>query len=214
MPMSFTLYNEEKHVPTCQYKFKRKRIVATLKECIASPAFVLMGGRPSTASTTPGCRATVPLATTRPASTGNGTGATRYPFSCSNGNGSGGNGGTQRSGNTGRFPCDCNVRAIEASMATPSFDDDSSIEPTDDFIVAKLNGKCLSGCNVDHPPYECPNVVGDVAQQKKTFASLSSKRRSLPIWAITTTNADDDDVDLIDLHDPDDEDSDVDLDFP
>jgi len=97
---------------------------------------------------------------------------------------------------------------------TPSFDDDSSLEATDDFIVAKLNGECLGGCNVDHPPYECPNVVGDVAQQKKTFASLSSKRHSLPIRAITTTDHDDDDVDLIDLHDPDDEDSDTDLDFP
>jgi len=208
-----TLYNQEKHVPTCQYKFKRERIVARLKEYIASPAFVLMGGRPSTASTTPGGRATANSATTRPASTGNGTGATRYRFSRSNGNGSGGNSGTQRC-NTGRSPRDRNVCAIKASTATPSFDDDSSIEPTDDFIVAKLNGECLGGCNVDHRPYKCPNIVGDVAQQKKTFASLSSKQRSLPIWAITTTNTNDNDVDLIDLHDHDDEDSDRDLDFP
>jgi hypothetical protein len=81
--------------------------------------------------------------------------------------------------------------------------------------VAKLNGECLGGCGVDHPPYECPNIVGDVAQQKKTFASLSSKRRSLPIRAITAIDDDDDDdVDLIDLHDPEDQNSDTDLDFP
>jgi len=81
--------------------------------------------------------------------------------------------------------------------------------------VAKLNGKCLGGCGVDHPPCECPNVVGDVAQQKKTFASLSSKRRSLPIQAITTTDGDDEDeIDLIDLHDPEDQGSDADQDFP
>ena len=64
------------------------------------------------------------------------------------------------------------------------------------------------------PPYECPNVIGDVTQQKKAFASLSSKRRSLPIRAITATEGNDDDVDLIDLHDPEDQDLDSDLDFP
>jgi len=67
---------------------------------------------------------------------------------------------------------------------------------------------------VDHPPYECPNVIGDVAQQKKTFASLSSKQRSLPIRAIAATDDIDDDVDLIDLHDPEDQDSDADQVFP
>jgi len=189
-------------------------MVATLKEYTASPAFVLMGGHHSTTSATPSGRATAPSATTRPASTGNGAGATRYQFNRSNGTGSGGNGGTQRSGNTGRSPRDRNVRAVEASTVTPSFDDDSSLKATDEFIVAKLNGECLGGCNMDHPPYECPNIVGDVAQQKKTFASLSSKRRSLPIRAITMTNLDDGNVNLIDLHDPDDEDSNTDLDFP
>jgi len=80
--------------------------------------------------------------------------------------------------------------------------------------VAKLNGGCLAGCEVDHPPYECPNIVGDVTQQKKVFASLSSKQRALPIWAITATDSNNDDVDLMDLHDPEDHDSDTDLDFP
>jgi len=80
--------------------------------------------------------------------------------------------------------------------------------------VAKLNGSCLAGCEVDHPPYECPNIVGDVTQQKKVFASLSSKRRALPIRAITATDGNNDDVDLINLHDPEDHDSDTDQDFP
>jgi len=168
-----TLYNQEKHVPTCQYKFKRERIVATLKEYIASPAFVLMGGRPSVASATQGGRATAPSATTRPANTGNGTGATRYRFSRSNGNGSGGNGGTQRSGTTGCSPCDRNVQAIEASPDSSLLDNDLSMEPSDDLIFAKSNGDCLGGCNTVHPPYECPNLVCDVEHQKKTFASLS-----------------------------------------
>ena len=119
----------------------------------------------------------------------------------------------QHSGNTGRSPRDRNVRALKASTETPSFDNDSSIKPTDDFIVAKLNGECLGGCDVDHPPYECPNIVGNVAQQKKAFASLSCKQHSLPIWAITATNDNDDDVDLIDLNDPEDQDSDSGQDF-
>ena len=173
-----------------------------------------MGGRPSVASATQGSRAAAPSATTRPASAGNGTGAARYRFSRSNGNGSCGNGGAQRSGNTGRSPRDRNVRAIEASTDSSLLDDDLSTEPSDDLIVAKLNGDCLGGCNTVHPPYECPNLVGDVEHQKKTFASLSGWRRFLPVRAITTADGDDDDVDLIDLHDPDDEDSNVDLDFP
>ena len=57
-------------------------------------------------------------------------------------------------------------------------------------------------------------LSGMLRNRRRPFASLSSKRRSLPIWAITMTDHDDDDVDLIDLHDPDDEDSDTDLDFP
>jgi len=199
-----TMYNQERHVPAMHYKFKRERIVATLKEYMASPSFARLGGRPTVTSAHPSTRATssnnntvTPL-TTRPAGSN-----TRYRFSRSNG-GTNGGGGTQRSGNTGRSPRDRNVCALEAS--TESFDDDSSIEPTDDLIVAKLNGGCLAGCEVDHPPYECPNIVGDVTQQKKVFASLSSKRRSLPIRAITATEGNDDDVDLIDLHDPEDHD--------
>jgi len=180
-PVLRTLCNQERHVLAMQHKFSRERIVATLKEHMASPSFILLGGRPAATSTHPSTRATssnnnaVTTLTTRPAGSN-----TRYRFSRSNGGANGG-GGTQRSGNTGRSPRDRNVRALEASAETQSFDDDSSIEPTDDLIVAKLNGGCLAGCEVDHPPYECPNVVGDVAQQKKVFASLSSKRRSLPI---------------------------------
>jgi len=136
------MYNQERHVPAMQYKFKRERIVATLKEYMASPSFTLLGGCPTVASTTPSNRTTPSNNTamtslmTRPAGS-----ATRYRFSRS-------------------------------------------------------------------------NIVGDVAQQKKTFASLSSKCHSLPIRAITATNDDDDNADLIDLHDPEDQGSDPDQDFP
>jgi len=203
------MYNQERHVLAMQYKFTRERIITTLKEYMASPSFALLGGRPTVTSSHPSPLATsnstnaVTTLTTRPA--GNNT---RYRFSRSNG---GSGGGTQRPGNTGRSPRDRNIRAIEAS--TESFDDDSSIKPAEDLLVAKLNGGCLAGCEVDHPPYECPNIVRDVTQQKKVFASLSSKRRALPIWAITATDDTDDDIDLIDLHDPEDQDSDTDQDF-
>jgi len=208
-----TLYNQERHVPAMQYKFSRGRIVATLKEYMASPSFTLLGGHPTVASTAPRNRTALSNSTAVTSLTTRPTGSvTRYCFSRSNG-GTNGGGGTQRSGNTGRSPRDRNLHALKASTETPSFDDDSSIEPTDDFIVAKLNGECLDGCNVDHPPYECPNIVGDVAQPKKVFASLGSKRRSLPIWAITATDNNDDNVDLIDLNDPDDQDSDSGPDF-
>jgi len=193
----------------------RERIVATLKECMASPSFALLGGRNMVGSTAASNRspptnsAAVTSLTTRPAGSN-----ALCRFRSSSG-GTGGSSGAQRSGNTGRTPRDRNVWAIEASTETPSFDDDSSLEPADDFVVAKLNGECLGGCSVDHPPYECPNVIGDVAQQKKTFASLSSKCRSLPVRAIATAADDDDDeIDLIDPHDPDDQGSDADQDFP
>jgi len=210
-----TLCNQERHVPAMQCKFVRERIVAMLKECMASPSFALLGGRNAVVSTatsnrsTPNNNTAVSSLITRPAAS-----HARCHFRSSSG-GTGGGSGAQSSGNTGRSPRDRNVQAIEASAETPSFDDASSLEPADDFIVAKLNGECLGGYNVDHPPCECPNVVGDVAQQKKTFASLSSKQLSLPIRAVAATeDGDDDEVDLIDLHDPKDQDSDADQDLP
>jgi len=211
-----TLHNQEKHVPACKYKFKRERVVATLKEYIASPSFVLMGGRPSGTLATRGngTTTTTTSATTRPPGAGTSPSATCYRFGRSNGGGGGTGGGTQRSGTTGRSPRDRNVRAIEASSDSLLLDDDLSTEPSDDLIMVKLNGDCLGGCNKVHPPYECPNLVGNVEHQKKTFASLSGRRRYLPVQAITTTDDDDDDVDLIDLHDPEDQDSDTDQDFP
>jgi len=207
-----TMYNQERHALAMQYKFNRERIVATLKEYMASPSFALLGGRPMVTSSHPSPRATssstnaVTALTTRPAGSN-----TRYRFSRSNGGTNSGD-GTQRPGNTGRSPRDRNIRAIGAS--TESLDDDSSIEPAEDLLVAKLNGGCLAGCEVDHPPCECPSIVGDVTQQKKVFASLSSKRRALPIRAITATDGNNDNVNLIDLHDPEDHDSDTDQDFP
>jgi len=198
-----TLYNQEKHVPALQYNFTHKRIVANLKEHIASPSFVLLGGRHAVTPTATSTSTGTTSAAARP------SGTTCHCFSRPSGGG-----GTQRSGNTGRSPRDRNVRAIEASTEPSLLDDDSSTTPPEDMIVVKLNGKCLGGCGKVHPPCECPNLTGDVEHQKKTFASLSSKQRYLPVRAITTTDDDDDDLDLIDLHDPDDQDSDADQDFP
>jgi len=147
-----TLYNQERHVPAMHYKFKRERIVATLKKYMASPSFLLLGGRP-TATTKPTSGTAVTSLTIRPAGSN-----TRYRFGRSNGGNNGG-GGTQRSGNTGRSPHDRNVRAIEASEDSLMLDDNLSTEPSEDVIVVKLNGECLGGCNKVHPPYECPNLL-------------------------------------------------------
>jgi len=160
-----TLYNQEKHVLDCRYKFTCERIVATLKEHVIIPSFVLLGGRPSVLPTAPSGGTGPTSNTARPSAR-----TTRDRFSRP----SGGN-GMQRFGNTGQSPRDHNVRAIEASTEPLLLDDDSSTEPPEDMIVAKLNGECLGGCGKVHPPYECPNLTGDVEHQKKTFASLSSK---------------------------------------
>jgi len=42
-------------------------------------------------------------------------------------------------------PRDRNVCAIEASTEPSLLDDDSSPEPPEDMIVAKLNGDCIGG---------------------------------------------------------------------
>jgi len=67
-----TLYNQEKHIPALQYKFACKRIVATLKEYIASPSFVLLGGRHVTTPAATSTNADTTSATARP------SGATRH----------------------------------------------------------------------------------------------------------------------------------------
>jgi len=181
-----------------------RNIPGTLDDhLMASPSFVLLARRP-TVTPVPQQSGTAATSVTAGPS-----GTTRYCFSQPSGGG-----GTQRSGNTGRSPCDRNVHAIEAPTETSLLDDDLSTKPPEDVIVVKLNGECLGGCGKVHPPYECPNLTGDVEHQKKTFASLSSKCHFLPVWAINATNDDDDEVDLIDLHDPDDQDSDTDQDFP
>ena len=94
-----TLYNQEKHVPMLQHKFACKRIVATLKEHIASPSFVLLGGRHVATPTAMSTSAGTTSATVCPSST------TRYCFSRSGGGG----GGTQRSDHTCCSPRDDNV---------------------------------------------------------------------------------------------------------
>jgi len=122
-------------VPSMRYKFMRERIVATLKEYMASPSFTLLGSRQtagSTPTTSRGAPTTaVTSLTTRPAGSN-----TRYRYRTSSG-GTGSGSGTPRSSNPGRSSRDRNVRALETTTETSSFDDDSSLEATDDFIVAK-----------------------------------------------------------------------------
>jgi len=93
-----TLCNQEKHVPASQCKFTCERIVVTLKECIASPSFVLLGGRHAVTPTATSASTGTTLAAARP------SGTTRYCFSRPSSGG-----GTQHSGNTGRSPRDRNV---------------------------------------------------------------------------------------------------------
>ena len=91
----------------------------------------------------------------------------------------GGN-GMHRSGNTGRSPRDRNVRATEALSEPSLLDDDSSPGVVEDKIVSKLNGECIAGCSTEHDACTCPNLTGDQDHQKKTFASLSTRRKFLP----------------------------------
>jgi len=159
-----TLHNQERHVPTMQCKFMRERIVAALKEHVASPSFTLLGGRNMIGSTAANSRnaptnnAAVTSLTTRPAGSN-----TWCRFRASSG-GTGGGSGAPRSSRSSR---DRNVRALEAATETSSFDDDSSTEPTDDFIVAKLNGECLGGCGVDHPPANVPTLLAMLHNRRK-----------------------------------------------
>ena len=59
-------------------------------------------------------------------------------------------GGTTRSGNSGRSPRDRNVRSVEASSEPSLLDVDFCQPVSEDRIVAKLNGDCIMGCGVDH----------------------------------------------------------------
>jgi len=107
-----TLYNQERHVPAMQCKFMGERIVATLKEHMASPSFPLLGGRNAVGSAATSNRSTptnstaATSLTTRPAGS-----HTRYRFRSSSG-GNGGGSGTQHSSTPGRSPRDRNVRAL------------------------------------------------------------------------------------------------------
>ena len=197
-----TLYQQEKHVPGCKYKFTRGRIVTTLKEYMASPSFLLLGGKPEPTATS-----TVP---TVPSATAPRTSRGRFAKS---------DGGTARSGNTGRSPRDRNVRYVEA-ISEPSLLDGDFCQPvTEDHLVAKLIGNCIMGCGVNHDAYKCPALKGDEEAQKKVFSSVGQSRRTFAVRELTTVGNDvvrdetsDDDRDLIDLND--DLGDDSDQDFP
>jgi len=90
----------------------------------------------------------------------------------------------------------CLVIAMFVLLKPSWLDDDSSPAPTEDIAVCKLNGECIAGCGKDHDAYDCPNLAGDREHQKKIIASLSNRCKFLPVWAITVTDDDDDDVNL------------------
>ena len=96
-----TVCNQERHVPAMQHKFLSERIVAALKEHMASPSFALLGGRHAAVSAAPGNRSAptnstaVASLTTHPAGSN-----ARHRFRSSSG-GTGGGSGTQHSGNAG-----------------------------------------------------------------------------------------------------------------
>jgi len=96
---------------------------------MASPSFLLLGGRPAVTSAAANNGAAVTSLASRPAGS-----AARCRFARSNGGTNGGS-GTQCSGNTGRSPRDQNVRAVEASTETSLLDDDSSAGPPENMIV-------------------------------------------------------------------------------
>ena len=186
-----TLYQQEKHVPGCKYKFTRGRIVTTLKEYMASPSFTLLGGKHEHSATSK--VPTVPSVSTPRTSSG------RFAKS---------DGGTARSGTTGRSPRDRNIRYVEA-ISEPSLLDGDFCQPvTDDRLLAKLISNCIMGCGVNHDAYKCPLLKGDEESQKKTFTNVAQSRRAFAVRELTLAGDDDvpgeatdDDRDLIDLHD-------------
>ena len=117
-------------------------------------------------------------------------------------------GGTTRSGTTGRSPRDRNIRSVEAS-SEPSLLDGEFCQPvTVDRIVANLNRDCIMCCGVDHDAYCCPLLKCDVESQKKTFSSVGQRPRAYAVCAVTAVDDDvmdndalDDSADLIDLND-------------
>jgi hypothetical protein len=170
-----TIFQQERHVPECQYKFNRERIVSTLREYLNSPQFKLLGGQrhAGTAVVTP----VVPHTTGR---------TSRYRFMQSSNGGS----ATRRSGdNSGtRTPRsgDRQVRALDLLDADQSQDDgdetaDSDVET---LHVHALSGGCLA-CTGHHDPYCCPLIKGGVEEQKKVFANLSARRKAVQIRAIS-----------------------------
>ena len=188
-------------MPACKYKFTRGRIVTTLKEYKASPSFLLFGGRRESTSTS-----TVPVATSASAPR---TSSGRFAKT---------DGGTTRSGHSGRSPRDRNVRYVEATSEPSLLDGDFCQPISEDRLVAKLIGDCIMGCGVNHDAYKCPLLKGDEESQKKTFSSVGQRRRTFAVREVAMADDDvaqdgnnDDGGDLIDLNDDLGEDSDQDF---
>jgi hypothetical protein len=180
-----TMFEQQRYVKACQYKFTRERIVSTLREWLSGPQFQLLGGR-QRAATTP---AAAPV--TNPHAVSN----SRYKFTRGY---KGGSGATKKSGdqgNSARSPKsgDKQVRQLKDLLDDDqTIDDDSSDDDTADTLTVRevlmvnaLTNGCLV-CSGQHDPYCCPVLKGGVDEQKKVFANLSARRKSVPVRQVTT----------------------------
>ena len=177
-----TMYDQERHVHVCQYKFTRERLVTTFNEYLALPAFALLQGRTR-----------APTAAARP------TGPTRASDGRYRSNDS-----TRRSSGTQRSPRsgDRNVRSLEEESVNDGSADGDADQLTDDddssLVMHAMTAKCIL-CDQTHEPYCCPCVVGDVAAQRKVFANLRQRRSTSNVRMVDVEPSSDNDTDLLDL---------------
>jgi hypothetical protein len=175
-----TMYDQERHVPACAYKFTRERLVTTLKEYLELPAFRLLHGRASATSTATTSHAR--------ASTTTRTADGRFRSSSNN---------TRRSGDSRRTPRsgDRHVRALTEDNDDDTLSDagtaDSQDDVDEDLSLHALTSPCIV-CGTVHEPYCCPALNGNAEAQKTVFAKLS--RRNANMREVTTTPNEDADL--------------------
>ena len=177
-----TMYDQERHVHACQYKFTRERLITTFNEYLALPAFALLQGRTR-----------APAAAARPA------GPTRASDGRYRSNDS-----TRRSSGTQRSPRsgDRNDRSLEEESVDDGSDPGDTDQLTDDddssLVMHAMTAKCIL-CDQTHEPYCCPCVVGDVDAQRKVFANPWQRRSTSNLRMVDVEPSSNTDADLLDL---------------
>ena len=195
-----TMWQQERHVPSLQYKYRVDRLVATFKEHLASDTFRILNPR-----------AARPVESSALATRPTDAGRSRYRFASKSGTAA-----TRRSGKSGDAsggPTKT-VHAIDASVVDELTDDehcdDASRSSTVDLLdVQAMTFACLL-CGEQHDPYKCGLLKGDAEAQRKVFANLREKRRAATkVHQVAITgDGSTDDPDLISF-----DDSDLELDF-